>query len=100
MPQQDQPPDQTPKIVELVSTLRARAAREKDPAEAQSLLDSAETFERADTSVRRSLADLQGAIDNAKSMAQEIRRERQLPWWVVATVLAGLLVFLYAMAVR
>ena len=96
----DKPPLQSDEIVKLAAWLRVLAAAETDPTAAQSLLASAERFEKIDASMLEALAGMNESIENTQAVINKLQRNDQLPWWFVLLVLAGVLYFLYVMATR
>jgi len=81
--------EESEKMAALVAGLRARAAQESDPAEARSLLASAEKFEKTSRDARAAIASMQASIDRAKAQVQASRRPKEVPWWAAVAVILG-----------
>jgi hypothetical protein len=84
----------------LVQTLRDAASREPDANEARSLLQSAQTIERADRDLCEEWKRLAASVEQAQTTVQQFRRRDRLPAWAVIAVLFTFLAFLVYVAIK
>jgi len=94
MPTNDELREGSEKMAALVAGLRSRAAQESDPAEARSLLASADKFEKTSRDARARIASMQASIDRAKAQVEASRRPKEVSWWAAVAVILGVIVLL------
>ena len=84
----------------LAATIRAIAAKQNDPIEKESLLNSARTIEDTDRMVKEALASCQVTSRWAQATLDSIKRRNDLPPWVVVFVLVSFFAFLAYVTVK
>ncbi len=75
-------------VIKLANTLRAKAKNEPDPAVKQSLLESADKLEKADTEARRIFAE-------SDALQEQLGQPHSNEWvvWLFAAGLVGIILF-------
>jgi hypothetical protein len=77
-------------VIKLANTLRAKAENEPDPAVKQSLLESADKLEKADTEARRIFAE-------SDALQEQLGKSHSNEWvvWLIVIGLIGIVLFNY-----
>jgi hypothetical protein len=80
----------TPPLPDFKNTakaIREIAARATDPAEKESLLQSAQKVDAAHRKILTANAKADAAIEQSRALVESIQKRRHLPDWVVVLVL-------------
>lgn len=77
-----------PNPAEVIFKLAAEAS---DPAARESLLESARRVDETHRRTVAAFADLQSSIDDSRALLDSIKKQDQLPTWVVILVLSAFL---------
>ena len=84
----------------MAATIRTIAAKQDDPIEKESLLNSARKIEDTDRMVKETLASCHVTHRWVQANLDSIKRRNDLPPWVVVFVLVSLFAFLAYVTVK
>jgi len=94
-------PPSNPEKPSLATTIRAIAAKQNDPIEKESLLNSARKIEDTDRMVNETLASCHETHRRwVQANLDSIKRRNDLPPWVVVFVLVSFFAFLAYVSVK